>query len=124
MSKLLKQTADQCQNGEKIVLVVDALDEAGTPPNQNVLGLPKVLPDLADAANTLAKFAAVLPKSVVTLAKFSRALPKVATDLTGFSADLTKPATDLARIMGLPTWESGCMSPVFAPLKEPKPLPS
>jgi hypothetical protein len=29
---------------EKIVLVVDALDEAGTVPGQNVLGLPQVLP--------------------------------------------------------------------------------
>ncbi len=27
------------------MLVVDALDEAGTPPNQNVLGLPQILPE-------------------------------------------------------------------------------
>lgn len=43
--KLLKQAADERREGEKIVLVVDALDEAGTPPNQNVLGLPNVLPE-------------------------------------------------------------------------------
>ena len=44
---LLKAAADQrdqTKPGEKIVLVVDALDEAGTPANQNVLGLPRALP--------------------------------------------------------------------------------
>jgi len=43
--RLLKQAADQRHHGEKIVLVVDALDEAGTPQRQNVLGLPEVLPE-------------------------------------------------------------------------------
>jgi hypothetical protein len=43
--KLLKQAADQRQPGEKIVLVVDGLDEADTPLNQNVLGLPGDLPE-------------------------------------------------------------------------------
>jgi hypothetical protein len=43
--KLLKHAADQRQDGEEIVLVVDALDEVGTPPGQNVLGLPQVLPE-------------------------------------------------------------------------------
>ena len=43
--RLLSQAADKRGPGERIVVVVDALDEAGTPPNQNVLGLPKVLPD-------------------------------------------------------------------------------
>ena len=42
---LLKQVANRHQDGEKTVLVVDALDEAGTPYNQNVLGLPQVLPE-------------------------------------------------------------------------------
>lgn len=42
---LLKQAAGQRCDGEKIVLVVDALDEAGTPYNQNVLGLSQVLPE-------------------------------------------------------------------------------
>lgn len=41
---LLKQAAAQRHPGEKVVLVIDALDEAGTPPTQNVLGLPRVLP--------------------------------------------------------------------------------
>lgn len=41
---LLKQAADKRKDEEKIVLVIDALDEAGTPYNQNVLGLPNVLP--------------------------------------------------------------------------------
>lgn len=31
--------------GQPIVVLVDALDEAGTPPGQNVLGLPRRLPD-------------------------------------------------------------------------------
>jgi len=42
--KLLRQAAEKRHDGEKVVLVVDALDEAGAPPNQNVLGLPRVLP--------------------------------------------------------------------------------
>jgi hypothetical protein len=48
LQKLLKEAADRrdaLRPGEKIVLVVDALDEAGRPlPGQNVLGLPRVLP--------------------------------------------------------------------------------
>ncbi len=43
--RLLSQAAEKRGPGERIVVVVDALDEAGTPPNQNVLGLPKVLPE-------------------------------------------------------------------------------
>jgi tetratricopeptide (TPR) repeat protein len=35
---------DELRPGEKIVLVVDALDKAGTPEGQNVLGLPSTLP--------------------------------------------------------------------------------
>ena len=42
---LLRQATARRQRGEKIVLVVDALDEAGTPLQQNVLGLPSVLPE-------------------------------------------------------------------------------
>ena len=45
LSHLLFQAAKKRAPGERIVVVVDALDEAGTPPNMNVLGLPKVLPD-------------------------------------------------------------------------------
>jgi hypothetical protein len=48
LQKLLKDAADRrdvVQPGQKIVVVVDALDEAGSsPPGQNVLGLPRVLP--------------------------------------------------------------------------------
>jgi hypothetical protein len=36
---------DEVRPKEMIVLVVDALDEAGTPSSQNVLGLPQVLPE-------------------------------------------------------------------------------
>jgi len=43
--RLLSRAAERRCSEEKIVIVVDALDEAGTPPNQNVLGLPKVLPE-------------------------------------------------------------------------------
>ena len=42
---LLKQAAHKRRQDEKIVLIVDALDEAGTPLNQNVLGLPATLPE-------------------------------------------------------------------------------
>jgi hypothetical protein len=35
---------DEVRPGEKIVLVIDALDEAGVPPERNVLGLPRALP--------------------------------------------------------------------------------
>lgn len=42
---LLVHAAQRRQSGEKIVVVVDALDEAGTPGNQNVLGLPTGLPE-------------------------------------------------------------------------------
>jgi hypothetical protein len=45
LSRLLKQASDQRPKGQKIVLVIDALDEAGTPHGQNVLGLPEVLPE-------------------------------------------------------------------------------
>lgn len=45
LSRLLKQASDQRPDGQKIVLVIDALDEAGTPQGQNVLGLPEVLPE-------------------------------------------------------------------------------
>ena len=38
------QKRDEVRPGEKIVIVVDALDEVGTPPGQNVLGLPSILP--------------------------------------------------------------------------------
>ncbi len=48
LDRLLREAA-QVRNvrrpGEPIVLVVDGLDEAGTPPGQNVLGLPRVLPE-------------------------------------------------------------------------------
>lgn len=42
---LLTKAAGQRLEGEKIVLVIDALDLAGTPEGQNVLGLPETLPE-------------------------------------------------------------------------------
>jgi len=72
---LLKQAAGQRQEGEKIVLVVDALDEAGTPCSQNVLGLPQVLPEgvfvivsQRPVPVTLHMDAATTPRSVFRLA--------------------------------------------------------
>jgi hypothetical protein len=41
---LLSDAAERLRDGGKLVLVVDALDEAGTRPGENVLGLPQVLP--------------------------------------------------------------------------------
>ena len=42
---MLKKAAEKRSNDEKIVLVIDALDQAGTFKGQNVLGLPKSLPE-------------------------------------------------------------------------------
>jgi hypothetical protein len=41
---MLEKASKKCRDGKKIVLVIDALDEAGTLKYQNVLGLPKSLP--------------------------------------------------------------------------------
>jgi Ca2+-binding EF-hand superfamily protein len=42
--KLLNECCKKKQSHEKIILVVDGLDEAGMPEGQNVLGLPSTLP--------------------------------------------------------------------------------
>jgi molybdopterin-biosynthesis enzyme MoeA-like protein len=42
---MLVKAAEKRRDKEKIVLVIDALDQAGTPKGQNVLGLPKSLPE-------------------------------------------------------------------------------
>ncbi len=44
LRNLLRQAAGRRRKGERIVVVVDGLDEAGTRPGENVLGLPRVLP--------------------------------------------------------------------------------
>ncbi|MCC6190319.1 MAG: hypothetical protein IT318_14905 [Anaerolineales bacterium] len=44
LSRLLRAAAETLTAGEKLVVVCDALDEAGTAPNGNVFGLPEVLP--------------------------------------------------------------------------------
>lgn len=41
---MLRRAAEQLGAGERLVLVLDALDEAGTAPGGNVLGLPRQLP--------------------------------------------------------------------------------
>ncbi|WKZ39691.1 MAG: AAA family ATPase [Anaerolineales bacterium] len=45
LDKLLRLAANTLAKGEKIVIVCDALDEAGTAPDGNVFGVPNVLPD-------------------------------------------------------------------------------
>jgi hypothetical protein len=45
LDRLLRLAANTLAAGEKIVIVCDALDEAGTAPGGNVFGLPSVLPD-------------------------------------------------------------------------------
>jgi len=45
LERLLRLAAGQLTNGEKIVIVCDALDEAGVFLDGNVLGLPNILPD-------------------------------------------------------------------------------
>ncbi len=44
LERLLYQAAKRLTAGEKLVIVVDALDEAGLAANKNVLGLPRNLP--------------------------------------------------------------------------------
>jgi hypothetical protein len=44
LGNLLRQASEKRKGDEKIVLVVDGLDEAGTRSGENVLGLPRVLP--------------------------------------------------------------------------------
>src|SRR5262249_30704193 len=44
LDSLLRIAAARLPAGERIVIVCDALDEAGTAPGGNVLGLPKILP--------------------------------------------------------------------------------
>ncbi|MCL6542546.1 MAG: AAA family ATPase, partial [Roseiflexus sp.] len=44
LERLLYQAAERLTAGEKLVIVVDALDEAGLAANKNVLGLPRNLP--------------------------------------------------------------------------------
>lgn len=45
LERLLRLAANTLTDGERIVIVCDALDEAGTFPDGNVFGLPNVLPD-------------------------------------------------------------------------------
>ncbi|MBL8150364.1 MAG: hypothetical protein JNN15_10610, partial [Blastocatellia bacterium] len=44
LTNLLKRASEK-REGKKIVLVIDALDQSGSLSNQNVMGLPKVLPE-------------------------------------------------------------------------------
>jgi len=45
LERLLIQAAERLKKGERLVIVVDALDEAGIGSNGNPLGLPKTLPE-------------------------------------------------------------------------------
>lgn len=45
LERLMRLATQGLCKGEKIVIVCDALDEAGTFPDGNVLGLPNILPD-------------------------------------------------------------------------------
>ena len=44
LGRVFTQAADRCKDHERIVIVVDALDEAATRSDENVLGLPRTLP--------------------------------------------------------------------------------
>lgn len=44
LERLLRSAADKLGAGERLVVVLDALDEAGVTPGHNVLGLPRYLP--------------------------------------------------------------------------------
>ena len=45
LATLLRQAAERRTPGERIVVVVDALDQAGARPGENVLGLPQRVPE-------------------------------------------------------------------------------
>jgi hypothetical protein len=45
LDRLIREAAEMLNAGERLVIVCDALDEAGIGLNGNVFGLPKVLPD-------------------------------------------------------------------------------
>lgn len=45
LSNLLRKAAERLETGEKVVIAVDGLDEAGTRSGENVLGLPRILPN-------------------------------------------------------------------------------
>jgi Trypsin-like peptidase domain len=73
--RLLEEAAGKRNRNENIVLVIDALDEAETPYHQNVLGLPKVLPEgvfiiasKRPVAVTLEVDTALTPRRIVPLA--------------------------------------------------------
>ena len=44
LGDLLRKAAGKLGEGERIVLVIDGLDEAGANPGENALGLPRILP--------------------------------------------------------------------------------
>ncbi len=43
--RLIRQAAGELKAGEKLLILIDALDEAGTPAGYNVLMLPRILPE-------------------------------------------------------------------------------
>jgi len=79
LSEILKRAVEQRSNDEKIVLVIDALDVAGTPMGQNVLGLPQTLPQnvfiiisQSPVVVTLYIDAAVTPRVVCSLSDYQK----------------------------------------------------
>ena len=104
LERLLKQAAERLITGEQLVIVVDALDEAGAGLNGNPLGLPKTLPEgvfliLSQRPVNLPLRIDPYPRMVRLTPDDQRNLEDVATYLSAIAAQLSTGSDDVARIL-------------------------
>jgi len=104
IERLLGQAAKRLIKGEKLVIVVDALDEAGAGLNGNPLGLPKTLPEgvfliLSQRPVNLPLRIDPYPRMVRLTPDDQRNLEDVATYLSAIAAQLSTGSDDVARIL-------------------------
>jgi len=104
LERLLKQAAERLITGEQLVIVVDALDEAGAGLNGNPLGLPKALPKgvfliLSQRPVNLPLRIDPYPRVVRLTPDDQRNLEDVATYLSAIAAQLSTGSDDVARIL-------------------------
>jgi hypothetical protein len=104
LERLLNQAAERLITGEQLVIVVDALDEAGAGLNGNPLGLPKTLPEgvfliLSQRPVNLPLRIDPYPRMVRLTPDDQRNLEDVATYLSAIAAQLSTGSDDVARIL-------------------------
>jgi WD40 repeat protein len=104
LERLLNQAAERLITGEQLVIVVDALDEAGVGSNGNPLGLPKTLPEgvfliLSQRPVNLPLRIDPYPRMVRLTPDDQRNLEDVATYLSAIAAQLSTGSDDVARIL-------------------------